>query len=381
MKRFLLTVSIAIVSAAAASAQTDLSYRYWTEGPLTVDEFPRRKANDEIIGQIASGIETCDSDWEKVKWNLRVKRVKSKTLFDPLRSWIANDDSLAGQALRYAQLQYDATELTRRQMQNYLATEGYKTDYRFAIERHFHAHQALTEEIEMLTDKGKDATALAEQEALIAARLAELPEDNAAIPEYTLRKLGLGMYIGATSQFYVGGAADIFGPGYGMALGVTAAIGRSEITWDCGFGGGYRLKADMNGYEQKTWNAGSTLMNMETTFQYSYAAYDGNTFKISPFAGIGIGMMEYTSPNSELEDKTDSHGGLRLVAGASIELKYLRSLYLVSDMVWSSIYGGINEHSLKLKVYVARDNYLPASNPYSINCALTFNLMSKYMQP
>ena len=91
--------------------------------------------------------------------------------------------------------------------------------------------------------------------------------------------------------------------------------------------------------------------------------------------------MDYDSPDKDAEIKTDEITGLRLLAGLSFEFKYLRSLYLVGDPVWSSIYGGINEHSLRLKVYVARTSYPNAMSPYSINCSLSFNILSKYMKP
>jgi hypothetical protein len=91
--------------------------------------------------------------------------------------------------------------------------------------------------------------------------------------------------------------------------------------------------------------------------------------------------MDYDSPDSNAEIKTDEIAGLRLAAGLCIDLKYLNSLYLVSDMVWSSIYGGLNENSIKLKVYVARTTYENGMNPYSLNCSLSISLMSKYMKP
>ena len=146
-------------------------------------------------------------------------------------------------------------------------------------------------------------------------------------------------------------------------------------------GGGSRLNRDIQGKKIGKWYSGNKLRYGEISFQYAYDVYDGDIFKISPFAGIGVGFMDYDSPDKNAEIKTDEISGLRLMAGLSFEFKYLRSLYLVGDPVWSSMYGGINEHSLRLKVYVARTSYQNGMSPYSINCSLSFNLLSKYMKP
>ena len=112
------TIAAMLLMCLNAFAQTDLSYKKWEDGKLAIEDFNRRTADDDNICVIHTGIDTYSGDWEKVKWNLRVKRLKSTTLFDPIQSWITKDDSLSTQALRYSQLVFDMTELTRRKMQN-----------------------------------------------------------------------------------------------------------------------------------------------------------------------------------------------------------------------------------------------------------------------
>ena len=381
MKRTALIIATILTAGTLAFAQTDLSYKYWNDGQLTQNDFQRRTSDGEIIGQVFTGIETQSGDWEKVKWNFRVKRLQSKTTFDPLRSWITKDDSLSDKARRYAQLQFDASEVTRRQMMNYLYEGTYKPDYYHVIQRFYDLHQAQISEIERITDNGKNAVALTQQEKIVADQLSGLTDAPTGIPEYTLRKFSIGMYIGASSQFHPGDYSQYFSPAYGFLWGFDIGLGKSEIYWDIILGGGSRLKQNIPGDEISTWNGGNRLRYGESTFQYAYNIYDGGTFKISPFAGFGVGFMDYDSPDSNAEIKTDEIAGLRLAAGLCIDLKYLNSLYLVSDMVWSSIYGGLNENSIKLKVYVARTTYENGMNPYSLNCSLSISLMSKYMKP
>ena len=105
------------------------------------------------------------------------------------------------------------------------------------------------------------------------------------------------------------------------------------------------------------------------------------TFKISPFAGFGVNNIYYKNPDAASEVKDDDNIGFTLLAGLSFDLKFLNSLFLTGDPVRSSIYGGINEHSLRLKVYVTRTSYPNAMSPYSINCSLSFNILSKYIKP
>lgn len=50
------------------------------------------------------------------------------------------------------------------------------------------------------------------------------------------------------------------------------------------------------------------------------------------------------------------------------------------DPVRSSINGGINEHSFKLRVYAERTGLGNGVAPYSINCSLCYNILSKSMK-
>lgn len=377
---FYVTLFTLLTFAFRASAQTDLSYKEWNGGALKAEDFAKRRSSGELIGQVYTGIQTYPGEWEKVSWNLRVKRLQSKTVFDPIRSWVRSD-SLTDQAVRYGQLIFDATEFSRRQMMNHLASGPHKPDYHTVVRRYYDMNEARTDEIERVTEDGKNLAELQLQETIIAEELAKTPEIYGEIPEYTLRKFALGAYLGAASQFHLGDNSSYFTPAYGFLLGFNIGIGRSAIYWDMVLGGGSRLNRDISGKKIGTWYSGNKLRYGESTFQYAYDVYDGDVFKISPFAGVGVGFMDYDSPDKDAEIKTDEIAGLRLLAGLSFEFKYLRSLYLVGDPVWSSMYGGINEHSLRLKVYVARTSYPNEMSPYSINCSLSFNLLSKYMKP
>ena len=100
------------------------------------------------------------------------------------------------------------------------------------------------------------------------------------------------------------------------------------------------------------------------------------TFKISPFAGFGVNNIYYKNPDAASEVKDDDNIGFTLLAGLSFDLKFLNSLFLTGDPVRSSIYGGINEHSFKLRVYAERTGLGNGVAPYSINCSLCYNILS-----
>ena len=135
MRRILNLIVAGVFGTMTLSAQTDLSYKEWAEGPLTSEDFSKRRGTGDMVGQVYTGIDVKASDWEKVNWNTRVKRVESKTVFDPIRSWIRTD-TLTDQGLRYGQLIFDATEVTRRQMQNHLSGDQYAPDYINIIRRY-----------------------------------------------------------------------------------------------------------------------------------------------------------------------------------------------------------------------------------------------------
>ena len=372
MKRFYIFTIAAVLSVFSLSAQNYVSYKEYSEGPLTVDDFTKRGSTGDLIGQVYTGINTYSGNWEKVQGNLRVKRLKSVTVFDPIRSWVRSD-TLSDQAVRYGQLIFDATELTRRQMENHLAAGKYETNYHVIVSRYFDVQEAVTDEIERVTERGRDIIKLEAQEQIIKEGLENLEDFSGSIPEYTLRKLYFGGYMGAASQFHLGNSASYFGPSYGFVYGFEVGYGKSAIHWDMVMGGGPMLKKDITGDNIPTWHAGVKGFYGEMTFQYAYNIYDSNWFKISPFAGIGMGYIDNAN--------SDEIDGLRYVGGVSIDFKYRRSLYLVGDTVWSSIYGGLNENSLRLKVYLTHTSYENGMSPYTLNCSLCFNLLSKYMKP
>jgi hypothetical protein len=380
MKRFFIAFVLIFVGL-SANAQTDLSYKNWTDGPLAIEDFARRTSDGILIGECYSGIEAFPSDWEKVKWNLRVRRLHSRTVFDPLKSWITKSDSLAGQALRYAQLQFDATEVMRRKMMNYMNSGPFNPDYAYVIRRHYDMLSAYSNELEMITEKGRNLVALAEQEAVMAAQLDSIAEIPDNLPEYGLRKFALGLYAGASSQIHVGEYSKYINPGFGFIFGFDIVGGRSEVYLDATLGGGNRLCKDIPGEKIETWYGGHNLRFGETTIQYAYNVYDGNTFKVAPFAGFGVGFLDYDNPDDDAEIQTDEILGFRFLAGVSVELKFLNSLYLIGDLMRSSVYGGINENGIKFKVYVTRTSYGQGLNPYTVNCAICYDILSKMIKP
>ena len=374
------TIAAMLLMCLNAFAQTDLSYKKWEDGKLAIEDFNRRTADDENICVIHTGIDTYSGDWEKVKWNLRVKRLKSTTLFDPIQSWITKDDSLSTQALRYSQLVFDMTELTRRKMQNHLYSGNNDKGSSFTVGRYFDILAAQSAEISRITDRGRNMAEIEAQEKIVAEELASVNETFTEIPAYNLNKLGVGFHVGATSRFHVGEYAEAFSPSFGFLMGMSYTFGRSEIYIDLNFGGGCRLLKDMPGRKLETWKAGEKLTYINPDLVYAFNVYDGNTFKISPFAGFGVNNIYYRNPDAASEVKDDDNIGFTLLAGLSFDLKFLNSLFLTGDPVRSSINGGINEHSFKLRVYAERTGLGNGVAPYSINCSLCYNILSKSMK-
>lgn len=56
MKRILSFVSIALLPIFTLSAQTDFSYREWSDGALNAEDFTRRRSAGNLIGQVYTGI-------------------------------------------------------------------------------------------------------------------------------------------------------------------------------------------------------------------------------------------------------------------------------------------------------------------------------------
>ena len=304
MRRFLTLIAAVVLGATTLSAQTNLSYKEWSDGPLTSDDFSKRRGAEDIVGQVYTGIEVNAGDWEKINWNTRVKRVKSKAIFDPIRSWIRTD-TLTDQGLRYGQLIFDATEVTRRQMQNHLTGDEYSADYISVIKRYGDIVEARTDEIERMTEHGTNLKELEVEEKVVAKELAEISEAEFSIPDYKLRKFAMGMYGGVATQIHPGKYASYFTPSVGFDWGFDIGIGRSEIQWDLLMGGGSKLLQDIPGDEIGTWKAGKRLFGGEITLLYAYNVYDGDVFKISPFAGFGVGFIDYNNPDRNAEILSD----------------------------------------------------------------------------
>ncbi len=365
MKRliFIFTlVMIASISVHGQSVPSSLSIKYWDQGPLTLDDFTIRTLPASKTGNSVIGIYTYIDGWKKIRPNFRVQQLQSRTYFDPLGSWLKNDTNLL-RSLKYQQLLFDVAELDRRKMQNDFATLPYLADFSTA-DRYLPVINNHQEDIEFDTDMGTNEERVTQYEQQVHSALDSITEINTT-PQYTLRNLGYGFYLGAASQFHIGKGASYFTPTAGALLGCLISYKASEIHMDLILGGGGKLLKDIQGNKDPWWTHGRALTYGELTLQYAYRAYDGNWFNISPLVGLGVGFIDYKDQPSTIKDEIS---GLRMIAGVNIDLKLMRSLRYPDTF---------NESILKLKLYASHTFYQHNFNVYTINASLSYLLFGR----
>ena len=182
------------------------------------------------------------------------------------------------------------------------------------------------------------------------------------------RGFGMGMHWGIGSEFHVGPMTDYVTPIAGIDFGFDFCFNRVNLYLGglLGWGGRYKLPIPRVGYQ---WNAGERIKGGNIEASLGYTVLDSQWWKVAPFAGIGVGFLDYPFHPADQDKQMDEISGLRYQAGISADFKFYRVVDYVQAL------EGLSELSLRTRLYVAHTSFpLPAPS-WSVNLGLSVNML------
>ena len=376
MKRFLL-LATALLTAAVLSAQDfDSAIKRWSDGPLTWDDFSSYSGGYPIISSLEYSWRGQQASFKT--GNLKVLRTQTELYMNPIASWV-NPDYKNPETLLYQQVAFDNAELCRRQLQIELDnnTKGHSVSElsQFYYSKADRFITRLREE----TDQGRDTAMVRFFDAQVKEQLEALPVEGQE-PAFQKVNWGIGMHFGYGNEFRLGSAANYLRPLHGIHWGFDVSIKKVNIYWHMLLAQGGKTRQDFQ-HDGALWQAGKRQSGGTMDFDLAVPVIDGPWIKLSPFAGAGFGFVDTVIGQDENgKNVTDGIGGLRLVAGVSVDIKYLRVLDLTGNPVF--YYGayvgnsnGYRENSIRLLAYAARTNTdAPLGPSWSLNFGLAYNI-------
>ena len=226
----------------------------------------------------------------------------------------------------------------------------------------------LTPKIGWFVRTVNNAVAVQDNAPRITTELAQTEEVQYNDLRIDPHGFGLGMHGGIGSEFYVGPMADYVTPIAGIDFGFDFCFSRINLYLNglLGWGGRYKQPILRNGYQ---WNAGERISGGNLEASFGYTVLDSQWWKIAPFAGIGVGFINYPSHPTAPKKNTDEISGFRYQAGITAELK----LYRKVD--YDQALGGLSEFSLRTRLYVAHTSFPSPAPSWTLNLGLSVNML------
>lgn len=354
MIRLLLLITIALVLSADLKAQNHK--KYWTGAKLTWDDFHER-TSDKGVSELKYLL-GYNTDKEKYG-DTTILRTVAFCYMDKTLSWV-NPDFKTDQILRYNQVIFDIAELYRRRLQHALD----RTNSVLLVENTFRKVYSQCageiDEFEHDADGGQNINAISTWEKMIADALRTTRDER--MPSFSKTNFGYGMSAGIGGGMFTGSLGDHFSPTFNFVFGFDFAYKSSILFLNATLAGGNVRKeylSDENWYE----NQGNHVAILDVS--YGYAIIDNANFKLTPFAGLGVTEISHTnSGRSDEVTLLDSNG----LFGINADYKIRTRLNLVPGL-FDDLREKV-ETCVRARLYVARANYYPDLNGYSINLAV-----------
>ena len=341
----------------------DETVRYWDEGPLTYSNLSSRMSEWPKISEFQYNISLTTKAWKT--GNTRFLAPYTRSYMNPYSSWV-HPDYRTGAMLQYIQTGFDYVEICRRRAMREMmggSTFGQGSILRF----HLDVADSFMAKMKDETAQGQDAEAVQDYAHRVKAELAQTEDvlyDDLRIDP---RGFGMGMHWGIGSEFYTGQMANYVTPIAGIDFGFDFCFSRVNLYLSglLGFGGRYKQAIARDGYQ---WNAGERMRGGNIEVSLGYTVFDSQWWKVAPFAGIGVGFIDYPSNPGNPDKNTDEISGFRYQAGISTDLKFFREVDYVHAM------EGLSELSVRSRLYVAHTAFPSPAPSWTINFGIGVNL-------
>lgn len=342
----------------------EATVRYWDEGPLTYADLSSRKSELPKISEFQYNISWTTSDWKQ--GNTRFRVPVSRSYLNPYASWV-HPDFRTEAMLHYIQTGFDYVEICRRRAMRELM-QGSTFGQGSVMKFHLDVADSFMAKLKDETQQGQDAAAVQDYARRVKAELAQTEEVLYDDLRVDPRGFGMGMHWGIGSEFYTGPVTEYLTPIVGLDFGFDFCFSRINLYIGglLGLGGRYKQAIARDGYQ---WNAGERMKGGNIEVSLGYTVFDSQWWKVAPFAGIGVGFIDYPSNPGNADKKSDEIAGFRYQAGISADLKFYRVVDYVQTL------EGLSEFSVRSRLYVAHTAFPTPAPSWTINFGLSVNML------
>lgn len=342
----------------------DATVRYWDEGPLTYADLSARKSELPKISEFQYNISWTTKEWKK--GNTRFRIPYSRSYLNPYASWV-HPDFRTDAMLQYIQTGFDYVEICRRRAMRELM-QGSTFGQGSVMKFHLDVADSFMAKLKDETQQGQDAAAVQDYARRVKAELAQTEEVQYDDLRIDPRGFGMGMHWGIGSEFYTGPVTDYLTPIAGLDFGFDFCFSRINLYLGglLGLGGRYKQAIARDGYQ---WNAGERMKGGNFEVSIGYTVFDSQWWKVAPFAGIGVGFIDYPYHPGNPDKDSDEISGFRYQAGISADLKFSRLVDYVQAL------EGLSETSVRSRLYVAHTAFPTPAPSWTVNFGLSVNML------
>ena len=347
-------------------------YKYWTDGPLTEDDFQVRKVSDLVndnSDRLPGYLEwSIDFKEETAKFgNLRMKYTESETMMDQIQSWV-NQDVSRKQALDFLQTEFNIVEAYRRRFQDQLNANPY--GYRQIRDLSQRQLASALDAFHMETAYGYDAVALAKYQVQYEEELDSWQETPVTAPAVLDNRYGVRFFAGYSSQIFGNGLSRYLGPTHGMDIGYEFIYKKLNFGLSLYIGSAGQLKEGNFYYDSDkdyNWQKGVNCSSGLALIDLGYTILDKPAFSLRPEFDFGVSFIDQKFPaefKTEGGNNNSELASFYIQAGMNVGIKLKRALSLT--------YGNYyyRETSLTFKVFGAHSNFTGIGPVNSINLGL-----------
>ena len=342
----------------------EATVRYWDEGPLTYADLSARKSELPKISEFQYNISWTTKEWKK--GNTRFRIPYSRSYLNPYASWV-HPDFRTDAMLQYIQTGFDYVEICRRRAMRELM-QGSTFGQGSVMKFHLDVADSFMAKLKDETQQGQDAAAVQDYARRVKAELAQTEEVQYDDLRIDPRGFGMGMHCGIGSEFYTGPVTDYLTPIAGLDFGFDFCFSRINLYLGglLGLGGRYKQAIARDGYQ---WKAGERMKGGNIEVSLGYTVFDSQWWKVAPFAGIGVGFIDYPYHPGNPDKKSDEISGFRYQAGISADLKFSRLVDYVQAL------EGLSETSVRSRLYVAHTAFPTPAPSWTVNFGLSVNML------
>lgn len=327
------------------TAQGQSTKRFWSDGPLTVADFPQADSASHLAWYMGYTKVTEKSD------GIYYTYYKALTYMLPYSSALASEADLPRmQAL------FDRLELHRRELQQHLNEAESK------------------EEFDDLLTAARKRMAYDETHTYGTA-IGHTPTAS-PIPTFTDRTFRFGVAVGTPLTINTGNLAEVMAPAIGIAPAIEIGWNHSHIMTDLSLMWG--TLAGTVGTVPHRFIQDNKYLVINAAFYYGHAIYESRHLRLMPYSGAGLGIL---SSNSA----TDSASciGINPQIGLTIDIPFYTHVITQSGNsgLFSFITSNHSIYNIRMQVFVRRDSWLGVADGVTIGFNLGVSFLGRNTNP